>query len=119
MKELMSRIKKMEERLYQQTKQSSESVRQSNFPDSYSNQYVPGGCGRAGYRNNLQRGGYGRGYQGSSIHNNYNSESNYNNAHQSNFSKKKAIEVEEVLGVVAVVVPTAVVLTMVKMLGTI
>ena len=89
MKELMSRMEKMEERLDQQTKQSSESVGQSNFPDSYSysNQYVPRGRGRAGYRSNFQRGGYGRGYQGSSNHNNHNSNS-YNNAHQNNYSQR-------------------------------
>ena len=86
MKELMSRMEKMEERLDRQTKQSSESVGQSNFPDSYSysNQYVPRGRGRAGYRSNFQRGGYGRGYQGSSNHNNHNS----NNAHQNNYSQR-------------------------------
>ena len=89
MKELMSRMEKMEERLDQQTKQSSESVGQSNFPDSYSysNQYVPRGRGRAGYRSNFQRGGCGRGYQGSSNHNNHNSNS-YNNAHQNNYSQR-------------------------------
>ena len=90
MKELMSRMEKMEERLDQQTKQSSESVGQSNFPDSYSysNQYVPRGCGRAGYRSNFQRGGCGRGYQGSSNHNNHNSNNSYNNAHQNNYSQR-------------------------------
>ena len=67
MKELISRMEKMEERLDQQTKQNSESVEDSNFPDSYAKQYVPRGRGRTGYRNN-QRGGYGRGYQGSSNH---------------------------------------------------
>ena len=77
-KELMSRMEKME---------SSESVGQSNFPDSYSDQYVPQGRGRAGYRSNFQRGGYGRGYQGSSNHNNHNSNS-YNNAHQNNYSQR-------------------------------
>ena len=87
MKELMSRMEKMEERFDQQTKQSSESVGQSNFPDSYSNQYVPRGRGRAGYRSNIQRGGYGRGYQGSSNHNNHNSNS-YNNVHQNNYSQR-------------------------------
>ena len=43
MKELMSRMEKMKERLDQQTKQSSESVGQSKFPDYNSNQYVPRG----------------------------------------------------------------------------
>ena len=49
MKELMSRMEEMEERLDKQTKDNSESVVQSNLRNSFQNQYVPRGHGRAGY----------------------------------------------------------------------
>ena len=78
----------MEERLDQQAKDNSEPFVQSNLPNYFQNQYVPRGRGRSVFRSNFQRGGYGRGYQGSSNHNNYNSESNYNNSHQNNYSQR-------------------------------
>ena len=95
MKELMSRMEKMEKMLDQQIKDDSESIIQSNLPNSFQNQYVPRGRGCAGYRSSFQRCGYRRGYQGSSNHINY---------HSIMLTRtiilKEAIEVVVVLGVV-------------------
>lgn len=72
MPDLMGRMQKMEERLDQQSKATSEANSQSSFSPTFQNQPFP--RNRGGYSNRgYYRGGYGRGYRG------YNKQGNFQN----------------------------------------
>ena len=117
MKELMSRMEKMEERLDQQTKQSSESVGQSNFLTpiliSMFHEAVDVLVIEVTFRRVVMVGAIKVAQTIATT------TLTVTIMLTRIIILKEAIEVVVVLGVVTVVVPTAVVLTMVKMLGTI
>ena len=104
----------MEERFDQQTKQSSESVGQSDFPISYSNQYVPAVdvlVIEVTFRGLVMVGAFKVAQTIATT-----TLITVTIMLTRIINLKEEIEVVVVLGVVAVVVPTTVVLTMVKML---